>query len=295
MAGERIGFIGTGIMGEAMARNLLKAGFRVAIHNRTKSKAEKLLAEGASWMDSPAQAAAGSDIVITCVPDTPDVKMVLLGKGGVIEGAKPGLICIDMSTISPAATKEMCEALAAKKVALIDAPVSGGQIGAIEAKLSIMCGGDKKAFEKIKHILLAMGQTVTYCGPSGCGQMTKLVNQVMVIHTIMSIAEGFAFAEKAGLDLKTTWDVTSAGAASSHSLKVLGQKILAGDFKPAFMVDLQLKDLRLVMEIAEQLQQPLPGTALAKELLSVLKAHGRGRDGTQALVDVIRQLGGERF
>jgi 3-hydroxyisobutyrate dehydrogenase len=121
--------------------------------------------------------------------------------------------------------------------------------------------------------------------------MTKLVNQVMVIHTIMSIAEGFAFAEKAGLDLKTTWDVTSAGAASSHSLKVLGQKILAGDFKPAFMVDLQLKDLRLVMEIAEQLQQPLPGTALAKELLSVLKAQGRGRDGTQALVDVIRQLG----
>ncbi len=290
MAGERIGFIGTGIMGEPMARNLLKAGFRLTIHTRTKSKAEKLLSEGALWADSPAQVARDSDVVITCVTDTPDVRMVLLGKGGVIEGARPGLICIDMSTISPAATKEMCEVLAAKGVTLIDAPISGGQIGAIEGKLAIMCGGEKTAFEKVLHILQAMGRAVTYCGPSGCGQMTKLVNQVMVIHTIMSIAEGFAFAEKAGLDLKTTWEVTSAGGAASFSLKVLGQKILAGDFKPAFMVDLQLKDLRLVMEIAEQLQQPLPGTALAKELLSVLKAQGRGRDGTQALVDVIRQL-----
>jgi len=291
MAGEKIGFIGTGIMGEPMARNLLKAGFHTTIHNRTKSKAEKLLAEGALWADSPASAARDSDVVITCVPDTPDVRMVLLGKGGLIEGARAGLICIDMSTISPAATKEMGKVLEAKGVKLIDAPISGGQIGAIEGKLSIMAGGPREAFEKVRHILQAMGRTVTYCGGPGCGQMTKLVNQVMVIHTIMSIAEGFAFAEKAGLDLKTTWDVTSAGAAGSHSLKVLGQKILAGDFKPAFMVDLQLKDLRLVMEIAEQLQQPLPGTALAKELLSVLKAQGRGRDGTQALVDVIRQLG----
>jgi len=293
MAGEKIGFIGTGIMGEPMARNLLKAGFRTTIHNRTKSKAGKLLTEGALWADSPAQAVCDSDVAITCVPDTPDVRTVLLGEGGLIEGAKPGLICIDMSTISPAATKEMGKVLEAKGVKLIDAPISGGQIGAIEGKLSIMAGGSKEAFEKVRHILQTMGRTVTYCGGPGCGQMTKLVNQVMVIHTIMSIAEGFAFAEKAGLDLKTTWEVTIAGAAGSHSLKVLGQKILAGDFKPAFMVDLQLKDLRLVMEIAEQLQQPLPGTALAKELLSVLKAQGRGRDGTQALVDVIRQLGGK--
>lgn len=291
MAGEKIGFIGTGIMGEPMARNLLKAGFRVIVHNRTKQKAEKLLADGAIWANSPAEAAKVSDVIITCVTDTPDVRMVLVSKNGVIEGAKAELICIDMSTISPAATKEMAKVLAAKGVTLIDAPVSGGQIGAIEAKLSIMVGGDKVAFEKVRHILEAMGKTVTYCGPSGCGQMTKLVNQVMVIHTIMSIAEGFAFAEKAGLDLKTTWEVTIAGAAGSHSLKILGPKILAGDFKPAFMVDLQLKDLRLVMEIAEQLHQPLPGTALAKELLGVLKAQGRGRDGTQALVDVIRQLG----
>ena len=245
MADERIGFIGTGIMGEPMVRNLLKAGFRLTINNRTKQKAEKLLSEGAKWADNPAQVAKDSDVVITCVPDTPDVKMVLLGKAGVIEGARAGLICIDMSTISPAVTKEMGAILAAKGVTLIDAPVSGGQIGAIEAKLSIMAGGDKATFEKVRHILEAMGRMVTHCGPSGCGQMTKLVNQVMVIHTLMSTAEGLAFAEKAGLDLKTTWEVTSAGAAGSHTLKVLGQKILAGDFKPAFMVDLQLKDLRL--------------------------------------------------
>ena len=141
----------------------------------------------------------------------------------------------------------------------------------------------------------AMGKAVTYCGPSGCGQMTKLVNQIMVIHTIMSISEGLAFAEKAGLDLQTTLDVTKAGAAGSHSLNILGQKIVNGDLKPAFMVDLQMKDLRLIMELASQMKQPLPGVALAKELLSVLQAQGRGRDGTQALIDVIRQLAGTKI
>jgi len=196
-----------------------------------------------------------------------------------------------MSTISPAATREMGAALQSKGVTLLDAPISGGEIGAIEAKLSIMVGGPKEAFEKVLPILQAMGRTVTHCGPLGSGQITKLANQIMVIHTIMSIAEGLAFAEKAGLDLQTTLNVTSAGAAGSHSLKVLGPKIIAGDLKPAFMVDLQLKDLRLVLEYADQLKQPLPGTALAKQLLAVLQAQGRGCDGTQALIDVIRQLG----
>ena len=293
MAKERIGFIGTGIMGKPMARNLLKAGYPVTVHNRTKTKAAQLISEGATWADSPAETAKNNDVVITCVTDTPDVRAVLLGEKGVIEAARPGLICIDMSTVSPAATKEMGEILEAKGLTLIDAPISGGEIGAIEGKLSIMAGGSAKVLEKVRSILEVMGRTVTYCGPLGSGQMTKLVNQVMVIHTIMSIAEGFAFAEKAGLDLETTLKVTSAGAAASHSLKALGPKIIAGDFTPAFMVDLQQKDLRLVLEYAEQLKQPLPGTALAKELLAVLQAQGRGRDGTQALVDVIRQLRGK--
>jgi 2-hydroxy-3-oxopropionate reductase len=290
MAGERIGFIGTGIMGKPMAHNLLKAGYAVTVHNRTKSKAQPLLSEGAAWADTPAETAKNSDVLITCVPDTPDVHQVLLGEHGVIEAARPGLICVDMSTISPSATKEMGKILQVKGVTLIDAPISGGEIGAIEGKLSIMMGGPKEAVEKVRPIMEVMGRAVTYCGPLGAGQMTKLANQVMVIHTIMSIAEGIAFAEKAGLDPETTWKVTSAGAAGSHSLKVLGRKIIDGDLKPAFMVDLQQKDLRLVIEYADQIRQPLPGVALARQLLAVLQAQGRGRDGTQAMVDVIRQL-----
>jgi len=288
---EKIGFIGIGIMGKPMASNLLKAGFKVVIHTRTKEKAKSLFADGAVWADSPADTAKLCDILITCVTDTPDVRKVLLGENGVIKSARQGLICIDMSTISPLATKEMGAILESKGVTLLDAPVSGGEIGAIEGKLSIMMGGPKDAFEKVRPVMEAMGKTITWCGGLGAGQMTKLANQVMVVHTIMSIAEGLAFAEKAGLDLKTTLDVTAAGAASSNSLKALGPKILANDFKPAFMVDLQLKDLRLVMECAEQMKQPLPGTALVQQLLAALAAQGRGCDGTQSLIDIIRQLG----
>lgn len=291
MAKKRVGFIGTGIMGRPMARNLLNAGYPLTVHNRTKSKAQELLSQGAVWAATPADVAASSDVVITCVTDTPDVRAVLLGQNGVIEKARPGLVCVDMSTISPSATREMGDTLQAKGITLIDAPISGGEIGAIEGKLSIMMGGPKAAVEEVRPIMEVMGRTVTCCGPLGAGQMTKLANQIMVIHTIMSIAEGLAFAEKAGLDLETTLRVTSAGAAGSHSLKALGPKIIAGDLKPAFMVDLQQKDLRLVLEYAEQLKQPLPGVALAKQLLAVLQARGRGKDGTHALIDVIRQLG----
>jgi len=287
---EKIAFIGMGIMGIPMAQNLLKAGYPVTVHTRTKSKAQPVLDAGVAWADSPAQAAKAADVVIICVTDTPDVEAVLLGENGVIESAREGLICIDMSTISPEATKEMAAALGQKGVVLLDAPISGGEIGAVEAKLSIMVGGPKETFEQVRPILEAMGKTITHCGPVGSGQMTKLANQVMVIHTIMSIAEGLAFAEKAGLNLETTHAVTCGGAAYSHSLKVLGAKILAGDMKPAFMVDLQLKDLRLVMETAQKMGQPLPGTTLAMELLQELAEQGRGRDGTQALIDVIRKL-----
>jgi 3-hydroxyisobutyrate dehydrogenase len=286
----KIAFIGTGIMGKPMSLNLLKAGFALTVHSRTKSKTQEVINAGALWADTPAQAAKDADVVITCVTDTPDVKEVLLGKNGVIESAHPGLICIDMSTISPAETQQMAKILLEKNVILIDAPISGGQIGAIEGKLSIMAGGPKDSFENARHVFEAMGRTITYCGPSGYGQITKLANQIMVIHNIMSMAEGLAFAKKAGLDLQTTLAATVAGAAGSNLLKVLGPKVIAGDFKPAFMVDLQVKDLRLVLEYAEKIGQPLPGTALVKELFTVLQKQGRGKDGTQALFDVIRQL-----
>jgi len=291
MAKASIAFIGTGIMGGPMACNLLVAGYSVVVHNRTRGKAQAALDAGAIWADSPARAAAKADIVITCVTDTPDVEAVLLGPEGVIEAARPGMICIDMSTISPDATVRMAGRLAEKGVQLLDAPISGGQKGAIEAKLSIMIGGPVEVVERVRPILEAMGRTITHCGPVGSGQTTKLANQVMVIHTLMSMAEGLAFAEKAGLNLETTLAATSAGAAGSHSLKVLGAKVLAGDMAPAFMVDLQLKDLRLVLEHARRIGQPLPGTALVTQLLEALAAQGRGRDGTQALIDVIRQLG----
>ncbi len=271
----RIGFMGTGIMGAPMALNLIEAGYPLIVHNRTKAKAEKVIGAGADWADTPAQAAAASDVVITCVTDTPDVREVLLGDAGVIESAKPGLICVDMSTISPAATEQMGAVLADKSVTLIDAPISGGEVGAIEGRLSIMMGGPAEAIEKVRPAMDVMGNSVTRCGPLGFGQMTKLANQIMVIHTIMSISEGLAFAEKAGLDMDTTIKVTSAGAASSFSLKVLGPKIAAGDLQPAFMVDLQQKDLRLVLEYAEQLNLPLPGVALANQLMRSLQARNR--------------------
>jgi len=294
MAKQRIAFIGAGIMGVPMAGNLLKAGYQLNIYSRTKSKAQSVIDAGGVWVTSPAAAAGDADVVITCVTDTPDVEAVLLGEGGVIESAREGMICIDMSTISPEVTKQISSELAEKGSVLIDAPISGGQIGAIEAKLSIMAGGPAEALESVRPILEAMGKSITHCGPVGFGQMTKLVNQVMVIHTIMSISEGLAFAEAAGLDLETTLAATSAGAAGSHSLSNLAPKIIAGDFKPAFMVDLQLKDLKLVMDYARQIKQPLPGTAVAEQLMTSLQAAGRGKDGTQALVDVLRQLGPTR-
>jgi len=293
MSKQRIGFIGTGIMGLPMAKNLLKAGFELTVFNRTKSKAAQAIAEGALWADSPGEIAQKCDVIITCVTDTPDVEAVLLGKSGVIDNARPGLICIDMSTISPAETKRISKILAKKQITLIDAPVSGGQIGAIQAKLSIMAGGPRDVFKSLIPIFEAMGKTITYCGKSGTGQLTKLANQIMGIHTVMSAAEGLAFAEKAGLDLDTTLKATAGGAAGSNSLKILGPKMIAGDMKPTFMVDLQLKDLRLVEEYAEKIKQPLPGTALVKQLLISLSAKNRGKDGIQSLIDVIRQLSSE--
>jgi 3-hydroxyisobutyrate dehydrogenase len=294
MSDFRIAFIGTGIMGRPMCLNLLAAGFKLVVHSRTKSNAVNVLKAGAVWADNPAVAAKNADVVITCVTDTPDVKKILLGESGVIESARHGLICVDMSTISPSETQQMAKTLSEKGVVLIDAPVSGGQIGAEQAKLSIMAGGDKKTVEKLKPVFEAMGTNITYCGTSGFGQITKLANQVMVIHTIMSLAEGLAFADSAGLDLNTTLAATVAGAAGSNSLKVLGPKVITGDFAPAFMVDLQLKDLRLVLEYAEKINQPLPGVVLARKLLDSLKAQGCGSDGTQALYKVIKQLSGKK-
>jgi 3-hydroxyisobutyrate dehydrogenase-like beta-hydroxyacid dehydrogenase len=284
----RIGFIGTGIMGAPMSLNLLKAGFDLTVNNRTKSRAMPLMEAGAKWADTPREVAAACDIIFTCLPDTPDVREVIVDS--VLPAARIGLICIDTSTINPAATKEMAKALSAKGVTLLDAPVSGGQIGAIQGKLSMMVGGPKDAFEKAKPIMSAMASSVVWCGESGAGHTTKLVNQATCVNTMMGVAEGLALAERAGLDLAVTLDALLGGSARGFLLDTHGHKAIAGDNKPGFTVDLELKDLALVLEYAKQIGQPMPGVELVRSMFLALKAAGRGAEGTQCLIDAVRGL-----
>jgi 3-hydroxyisobutyrate dehydrogenase len=290
----RTAFIGLGIMGLPMAGHLLAAGHALTVHNRTRSKAERLLATGARWADSPAAAARDADVVFCCVTDTPDVEHVLLGPGGVIESARPGLLVVDHSTISPSATRRFAEALAAKGAHLLDAPVSGGDVGARNATLAIMVGGDAAAFARAEPLLRHMGKTITHCGPSGSGQLTKLVNQILVSVTNLAVCEALSLAASNGLDLRKTIEAVAGGAAGSWQLQNLGPRMAGGDFAPGFMIDLQQKDLRLVLQTAGESNTPLPAAALVHQLFASAQAEGRGRDGTQALYTVLRTLAGHR-
>jgi 3-hydroxyisobutyrate dehydrogenase len=284
-----LAFIGLGIMGRPMAGHLLAGGHRLRVHTRTRASAEPLLSAGAAWADSPAAASAGAEVVFICVSDTPDVRQVLLGPGGVVESARPGLTVVDHSTISPAATREMAAPLANRGVTLLDAPVSGGDVGARNATLSIMVGGDPAAFDRALPLLQLMGKTVTHCGPSGAGQLTKLVNQVLVSVTNLAVSEALTLAAAGGLDPARTIAAVAGGGAGSWQLSNLGPKMVAGDFAPGFMIDLQAKDLRLVREAADVAGVALPTVAHVAELFDQLRAQGRGRDGTQALFDAVRQ------
>src|SRR4051812_37022056 len=285
----RLAFIGTGIMGAPMAGHLLAAGYPLSLHSRTKSKAEELLRRGAKWADSPAAAARDADVVFVNVPDTPDVESVVTGNGGVLSVARAGLIVIDHSTISPSATRRMNDALAARGAKLLDAPVSGGDVGARNATLSIMVGGDESAFVRARPLLALLGKTITYCGPSGSGQLTKLVNQVLVSVTNLAVSEALVLARKGGLDPQKTVAALSGGAAGSWQLANLGPRMLAGDFKPGFMIDLQVKDLRLVLEAASELGMDPAAVSLVKRLFERAQSQGRGRDGTQALFEMVDQ------
>jgi 3-hydroxyisobutyrate dehydrogenase len=290
---SRVAFIGLGVMGLPMAGHLLAGGHRLVVHSRTRSKANDLLARGATWADSPAAAAEQTDVVFICVTDTPDVQAVVLGEKGIASANRSGLIVVDHSTISPAATKQMAAVLVTKNMQLLDAPVSGGDLGARNATLSIMVGGDENAYQTIVPLLNLMGKTITYCGPGGCGQLTKLVNQIIVSLTNLAVSEGLSFAISNGLDPQKTLDAVSGGAAGSWQLQNLGPKIIKGDFAPGFTIDLQQKDLRLVMEAASQSQTPLPGAALVHQLFNAAQADGRGGEGTQALFAVLRKLAGQ--
>ena len=292
---KRIGFIGLGVMGRPMALNLLKAGYPMVVWNRTRSKMKPLLEAGAEGADSPREVAEKSDVVITMVTDSPDVEEVILGPNGVIHGAHPGLIVIDMSTISPTVTRRIAQKLAEKGVKMLDAPVSGGDIGAKKGTLSIMVGGPKETFEECLPIFKVLGKKITYMGPSGMGQTTKLCNQVICALNIQAVCEGLMLGAAAGLDLKKLLEVVTAGAAGSWMLSNLGPKMIERDFRPGFKISHQQKDLRLVLSFASELKLPLPGTALVQQMFRSVEAEGLGDKGTQAAIVAMEKIAGRRL
>jgi len=287
---EKIGFIGLGVMGMLMAKNLLKAGYPVTVWNRTASKMKEPVSLGAVAANSPKEVAEKSDVVIIMVGDSPDVEAVVLGPSGVIEGAKPGLIVVDMSSISPVATRRIAEALAERGVKMLDAPVSGGDVGAREATLSIMVGGPKEAYEKCLPIFKALGKQITYMGETGSGQATKLCNQVICALHIQAVCEGLILGAKLGLDLEQLLQVVTAGYANSRILSHLGPKIVSRDFRPGFKMRHQLKDLKNALTTAASLKLPLPCTALVDQLFRSVEAMGLEEQGTQAAILVMEKL-----
>ena len=289
---ERIGFVGTGIMGAPMARNAMKAGFAVTVTNRTLSRAEPLTKDGATVVKTPREVAARSDIVVTMVPHTPDVDAAVFGPDGVAAGAREGLLLIDMSTISPALTREFAEHAAKNRPPFhtLDAPVSGGEIGAIEARLSIMIGGDATDVKRAMPLFEALGKTVVHIGDHGAGQACKLANQIAVAINNLGVSEALVFAASQGIDLEKTRQVIAGGAGSSWAMQNYAPKMLAGDFRAGFMIDLQQKDLRLVLDNAFADHISLPGAALVHELYNALQKDGGGREGNHALIKVIERL-----
>ncbi len=274
----KIGFIGLGIMGAPMAVHLVQAG-----HDLLTCDRDPKIIEGAAPAPTPADAARDRDVVISMLPDTPDVEQVLFGPAGAGEALQPGSVFIDMSTISPVATMDFARRLAARGVSMLDAPVSGGDIGARNATLSIMVGGEQQSFQRCMPLLQAMGKNIVYAGPSGSGQKTKLVNQVVGALNLLATVEGLRLAKASGLDPDTTLRAVSAGAAGSWMWSNLGPKIIGGDFSAGFMIRLQQKDLRLAREFFEQLGLDAPGTALTAELFTQALEKGLGTEGNQAL------------
>ena len=287
---ERVGFIGLGIMGAPMAANLVKAGFAVTVWNRSPSRTQPLLAAGAKGADSPSAVAAASQVTLSCVTNSGDVAEVALGPNGVIEGAAAGSTYIDCSTISPEMARKVAAALAKRGVDMLDAPVSGGDIGANAGTLAIMVGGEAAVFERCLPVLEAMGRTIVHVGPSGAGQVVKLCNQVAGGLNLLAAAEAINLSRRAGVDPAKMLEVVGAGAAASWMLSNLAPRAVNGDYAPGFMVDLMQKDLRLVLDAANDTHTPLPGTALVSQLFQSIQAEGRGTDGTQSLVDAIAKL-----
>jgi len=289
---DRIGLIGLGIMGRPMARNLLSAAYPLTVWNRSQPRIDELVRDGASPGSSPEDVAHQSDVIITMITDSPDVEKVALGPKGIIEGGQPGLVHIDMSTISPAVTRRIASRLAEKGIEMLDAPVSGGDTGAQAGTLSIMVGGKEEVFQRCRPIFEVLGRTIVHCGPNGAGQTVKLCNQIVAALNNLAMCEALVFATKAGVDTRRMLEAVGAGAASSWALLNLAPRILARDFRPGFKVAHQQKDLRLALETAEQQAIPLPGTSLVHQLFAAVEAEGLGAEGTQALVKALEKLAG---
>ncbi|HWJ78862.1 MAG TPA: NAD(P)-dependent oxidoreductase [Niallia sp.] len=278
-----IGFIGIGVMGKSMARNILKAGYQVIVYNRTKEKANELLTEGAEWANTPAEVAQKANVIITIIGYPKDVEEVYLGADGLIEHAAENTYLIDMTTSTPTLAKKIYEEAKKKNIFSLDAPVSGGDIGARNAALSIMVGGDLEAFNEMKPIFEILGTNVIHQGPAGSGQHTKLCNQIAIASNMIGVCEAIIYAEKAGLDPEKVLDSISSGAAGSFSLSNLAPRMIKGDFDPGFYIKHFIKDMRIALEEAEQMKMETPGLSLAESLYSRLSVLGEDESGTQAL------------
>jgi 3-hydroxyisobutyrate dehydrogenase len=286
----RIGWVGLGVMGAPMCGHLLGAGYSATVHTRTRAKAEPLLARGAVWADAPRAVAEASDVIFAMVGLPHDVREVILGDAGVLAGCEPGALIVDMTTSEPALAVEIAAAARARGVHSVDAPVSGGDVGAREARLSIMVGGEAEIVEVLQPCFAAMGRTIVHQGPAGAGQHAKMVNQTLVASTMIGVCEALLYAYRAGLDLDAVLESVASGAASSWSLSNLGPRIIADNFEPGFFVDHIVKDLGIALAEAERMGIALPGLALAHQLYVALQAQGHGSSGTHALMLALASL-----
>jgi len=288
-----IGYIGLGLMGKSIARNIMKAGFPLVVHNRSRAAVDELVGEGAKAATSPAEVAGQVDVVFTNLPDTPDVEQVALGPGGILEGAHPGLIFVDNSTIKPAATRSIAERLGKAGIQSLDAPFSGGDIGARQGTLTIMVGGSAGAVERVMPVFQAMGKTITHIGESGTGQIAKAANQIMVAAQMVAMGELLIFAQKAGADPQKVVEAIKGGAAQCWTLDVKPPRLFAGNRGPGFKAYMQAKDLNIIIETARQYGATLPSTAVNAQLFNAMLQMGNGEQDNSAVIGVIEALSNE--
>ena len=288
----KIGFIGLGIMGKPMSRNLLKAGYKLIVYDIVQEAVKEVAAAGAEVGASPKDVASRTDIIITMLPNSPHVKEVILGKNGVLEGVSSGKIVVDMSSIAPATSQEVAKALAAKGVEMLDAPVSGGEPKAIDGTLAIMVGGKEEVFNKVKDILLKMGSSAVLCGDIGAGNVTKLANQIIVALNIAAMSEAYVLSTKAGVDPAKVFDAIKGGLAGSTVLNAKSPMVLEGNYKPGFRIELHIKDLQNALDTAHNLSVPVPLTSVVMEIMQALKAEGKQKEDHCGIIQFYEKLAG---